>query len=150
MSSSSSATSGAVAELLAESLKVLAEEVPAAHERMCARLAGKAVQIHVDEERFVVEIDEGGAGARIVRAGEGLAAEALIETSKRAIADVIDARCSLAEAVLAGDVNAVAPLHRLVDILAGLSTYVHGAVRCPSFPRLLERFRALCAGLTET
>lgn len=147
---SSSVISGPVAELLAESFTVLAEEVPAAYERMCARLAGKPVQIHVDEERFVVDVGAGGRRARIVRAEEEPAPEALIATSKRAIADVIEARRSLADAVLAGEVHAVAPLDRLVDILAGLSTYVHGAVRCPSFPRLLERFRALCAEPTRT
>lgn len=147
MSSSSSATnSDSVAGLLAESFSMLSREVPEAFVRMCARLEGKAVWIEVDEERFVVEVR---GGAALVRApgGEGGEAggDASIATSKRAICDVIDARTSLADAVIADEVRAVAPLARLVEVLGGLSMYVHGAVRCPSFPRLLERFRALSA-----
>ena len=147
-SSSSATNSDSVAGLLAESFSMLSREVPESFARMCARLEGKAVWIEVDEERFVVEVRGGSA---LVRAqgpgaeGEAAGGAASIATSKRAICDVIDARTSLADAVIADEVRAVAPLARLVDVLGGLSMYVHGAVRCPSFPRLLERFRALSA-----
>jgi hypothetical protein len=121
---------------------MLAREVPEAFARMCARLEGKAVWIEVDEERFVVEVRGGSA---LVRGGEAADRDASIATSKRAICDIIDARTSLADAVLADEVQAVAPLPRLVEVLGGLSVYIHGAVRCRSFPSLLERFRALSA-----
>ncbi|WP_437899293.1 sterol-binding-like protein [Sorangium sp. So ce124] len=138
-----------MAALLDESLATLARELPEAHARMCARLAGRTVRIEVDGEIFAAVFE--GAAARVRRLGaeDDAGADASITASRRAIRDVLEARRSLADAVLADEVEAVAPIDSLVEVLSGLSTYVHGAVRCPSFPRLLERFQALLAGDEE-
>jgi hypothetical protein len=150
VSSSSSATErlGPVGELLAASFAMLAAELPAAHDRMCARLSGRAVEIRVGGERLLATF--GPAGARVVAVGEGEEGEApgvsaRIAASRGAILDVLDARRSIAEAVLADEVEVLAPIDELVELMGGLRAYVHGAVRCPSFPRLLARFRAACA-----
>ncbi|AUX28299.1 hypothetical protein SOCE836_003690 [Sorangium cellulosum] len=145
MSSSSSATDdrGPVARLLAESLAALAAELPEAHARVSARLAGRPVAIRVDGERFAVEADGGAPQVRAAGAGEEVAAAVRVATSRRAILDVLDARRSLAEAVLADEVEVVGALERLVEAREALLAYVHGAVRSPSFPALLERFRRL-------
>ena len=140
MSSSSSATE-TVAGLLDESFRVLADELPEAHARMAAALGGRAVRLRVDDEDFTVRFDGGVAR---VDAAPG-PADIEIGTTKAVIDDVLEARRTLADAVLADAVTAVAPLPVLVEAHRGLLAYVHGAVRSPSFPRLLERFRALCA-----
>ncbi|WP_437335482.1 hypothetical protein WME98_25045 [Sorangium sp. So ce296] len=131
-----------MARLLAESFAALAAELPEAHARVSARLAGRAVAIRVDGERFVVEADGGAPQVRAAGADEEAAA-VRVATSRRAILDVLDARRSLAEAVLADEVEVVGALERLVEAREALLAYVHGAVRCPSFPALLERFRRL-------
>jgi hypothetical protein len=143
VSSSSSVTSGPVARLLGESFAVLAAELPAAHARMCALLAGRAVAIDVDGERFVAAFEGGQARVASLPAGEDPAAGVRVATGRAAILAVIEARRSLADAVLADEVRVVGDLDRLVEAHHALVTYVHGAVRCPSFPSLLQRFRTL-------
>jgi hypothetical protein len=61
------------------------------------------------------------------------------------ILDVLDARRLLAEAVLADEVLVVGALEHLVEAHAGLTAYLHGAVRSRSFAGLLRRFRELSA-----
>jgi hypothetical protein len=136
-------TSGPVARLLGESFAVLADELPAAHARLCAGLAGRAVAIDVDGERFVVAFAAGQARVTSAMEGEDAAAGVRVATSRAAILAVIDAQRSLAEAVLTDEVRVVGALDRLVEAHQALVTYVHGAVRCPGFLSLLQRFRTL-------
>ncbi len=140
MSSNSSATEGPVAALLDESLGMLAREQPALHARMCAQLQHRAVEVRVDAERFFLCVTPDAA--RVDTAARP--SDARIHTGRRAIADVLGARVSLAEAVLADRVELIAPLDTLLVLHEGLVTYVHGAVRCPSFPALLARLQAVC------
>jgi hypothetical protein len=136
-------TGDSVASLLAASFAALAAELPAAHARMCARLSGRAVALHVGEERLLVTFAEGRGEVRSLPAGEDPGVDVRIATSHRAILDVLDARRSLAEAVLADEVLVVGDLAHLAEAQEGLVAYVHGGVRCPSFPGLVERFRRL-------
>lgn len=70
----------------------------------------------------------------------------VLHTSRRTILDVIDARLTLNEAVLADEILLQGSPADLAVYHEGLLTYVRGAVRCPSFPSLLERFRHTTAG----
>jgi hypothetical protein len=148
-SSSSSVTEPAeptVAGLLAESFRVLAVELPPAWERFCAALDGCAVEIHVDAESFVVRFAAGRARvAAIANAAAIVPADARIDTTRRTIEDVLDARLSLREAVMRDALQVIAPLAVMSRLHTGILGYVHGGVRCPSFPALLKRFRALPA-----
>jgi hypothetical protein len=143
-SSSSSATEPTVAGLLAESFVVLASELPPAWTRFSACLDGCTVEIHVDGESFTVGI---AAGTATIAGGPATPApaDALLETTRRTIEDVLDARLSLREAVMHDALQVVAPLAMMSRLHAGILAYVHGGVRCPSFPALLKRFRALPA-----
>lgn len=145
MSSSSSAPRGPgpIAALLAESFEALAAELPAAHARMCARLAGKVVELCIDDERFAAIFSEGRA--RVLAADDAPAADVRVVTSRRAILAVLDARRSLTDAVLADEVAVVGALEHLVEAYAGLTAYLHGAVRSRSFAGLLRRFREVGA-----
>jgi hypothetical protein len=146
-SSSSSATEPAettVAGLLAESFRVLTAELPPAWENFCAALDGCAVAIHVDAESFTVSFV--GRIAHISGNSAGIALpDARIFTTRRTIEDVLDARLSLREAVLNDALQVIAPLPVIDRLHTGILSYVHGGVRCPSFPSLLKRFRVLPA-----
>jgi hypothetical protein len=131
-----------VAGLLAESFGVLAEGLPPAYAAFCGALFGLTVELRVDGEAMAVRV--GPEGARVVPAG--VPADARIETSRRAILDVIDARASLNEAVRDGRVHVVGPLPVVVRLHDGILLYVHGGVRLPAFTTLLRRFRAIEAG----
>lgn len=138
---SSSATEGPVGRLLAESFVALEHEQPALHARLCEQLQGRKVEVCVGSERFLLGFVPGSAWVEPA----GPPAEALLLTGRRALGDVLGARLSLGEAVLTDAVEVVAPLASLMALHDGLVTYVHGAVRCPSFPSLLARLRAVCS-----
>jgi hypothetical protein len=131
-----------VAGLLAESFVVLADGLPPLYAAFCRALLGLTVELWVDGEVMAVRV--GPEGARLTPAGAG--ADARIETSRRAILDVIDARASLEEAVRDGRVQVLGPLPVVVRLHEGILLYVHGGVRLPAFATLLRRFRALEAG----
>jgi hypothetical protein len=131
-----------VARLLAESFEAMRSGLPPANEAFCRALAGCAVELRVDDEEMAVRFDAGGASV-VAAAG---AADARIDTGRRAILDVIDARMTLEEAVRLGRVQVVGPLPVVVRLHEGILLYVHGGVRLPAFASLLRRFRALAGG----
>jgi hypothetical protein len=121
---------------------MLAEEQPGLYARLCAELKGQEVELHVDAELFWVGF---GPGEARLREAGGIA-DVRISMDRWTVQDQLEARRTLAQAVLDGSVEMVGPLGVLAACHAGFVTYVHGAVRCPSFPSLLERFHALCRG----
>jgi hypothetical protein len=129
--------------LLDESLSVLQREQPASYARLCETLAGLHIEIGVDGEWMIAGFEPGGhrVAATIAAAGTA-AAGARFRASRTAVLDVLDGRLTLAEAVLSGRLEAYAPLARLLELHDALLLYVNAAVRCPSFPALLDRFRA--------
>lgn len=131
-------TDSSTRQLLGESFAVLARELPAAWLRFCARLEGRVVELHVDGERFAVRFAPGAAA--IEEASD--VADARIATTRRTILDVLDARLTLRDAVLRDLLQVVAPLPMMESLHEGILAYVHGGVRCPSFPFLLKRFRS--------
>jgi hypothetical protein len=126
-----------VADLLAESLVVLAREQPEAYARMCERLAGLSVLLEVEAERFVAAFSHRRAWVAPPEGGEA----ARVTSRRRTVLDVLDDRQSLTEAVLTDAVEVVGPLDTLLRLQEGLLVYVQGAVRCPGFAPLLRRLR---------
>jgi hypothetical protein len=141
-SSSSSATEVTVAGLLRESFAVLASELPPAWDRFCSYLDGCAVEIDVDGEVFTVYV---ASRVAAVADAPNASPHARIGTSRRTLGDVLDARLSVRDAVMRDELQVVAPLAMITRLYEGLLAYVHGGVRCPSFPTLLKRFRAMPA-----
>ncbi|QSQ27928.1 sterol-binding-like protein [Pyxidicoccus parkwayensis] len=127
-------------QLLAESFTALAREQPALHSRMCTQLAGRRLEVCVGTERFHLAFTADRARVEPV----GPEADALLLTGRNVIGDVLDARLSLTHAVLTDALEVMGTLPSLMALHEGLVTYVHGAVRCPSFPSLLSRLRAVC------
>jgi hypothetical protein len=128
--------------LLNESLSVLQREQPASYGRLCESLAGLRIEICVDDERMSVAFEPGGHRVAGQIAAPEPAAGARFTASRGAVLDVLDGRISLAAAVLTSRLEAYAPLRRLLELHDALLLYVNAAVRCRSFPALLDRFRA--------
>lgn len=145
MSSSSSVIEPSVAQFLMESFSLLAAELPPAWARFCACLEGRSVQIRVDKEAFVVRF----AGGRPVIAAPDEAYDASVETTRQTIFDVLDARLSMRDAIVRDVLRVTAPLPTVTRLHEGIIAYVHGGIRCPSFPSLLKRFRAAAAHHAE-
>ena len=122
---------------LERSFDALRREVPEAYREMCRRLSVRSIRLDVDAERVAIVFARDDA--RIVAETDSCTVE--MRTSRAAILDVIDAKATLMNAVLADRlVLQGAP----ADVLAfhdGLMAYVHGAVRARSFPELLRQFR---------
>jgi hypothetical protein len=129
--------------LLDESLSVLLREQPASYARLCDALAAIRIEICVDGERMIVGFESGGHQVTGQSAAAPSAAVgARFRAGRGAVLDVLDGRLTLAEAVLNGRLEAYAPLGRLLELHDALLLYVNAAVRCRSFPALLDRFRA--------
>lgn len=128
----------AFADFLRTSLGAIRRESPDAFAAMCRRLAPREVRLAVDGEELAVRFTPEDVAM--------LAAPCrpVVEfvTSRAAILDVIDARHSLLSAVLAETLVLRGALDDLLAFHDGLIAYAQGAVRSPSLPRLLERFRA--------
>lgn len=132
-----------VAEFIGTSLAILSRECPTAYLQMCALLMPRKVLLSIDGETVTLAFDQD----RVHMLPQSRSPTIMLHTTRQTILDVIDYRMTLSEAVLVdaillqGDVEDLALFHE------GLLTYVCGAVRCPSFPSLLDRFQQASSDL---
>lgn len=125
--------------LLEESFAVLACEMPAAWERFCKSLEGCVVVLCVEDERFAVRFS--GRSAKVTLVFE--LPDATVETTHDTILAVLDAELSLHEALMDDRLRVTASLPLILQLYDAVIAYVHGGVRCASFPSLLDRFRRM-------
>jgi hypothetical protein len=126
-----------VAELLRRSLEHLAAEVPGSYQYLRTELGALVVEVDVDGEVFSVR-----GGVRLAVADGGASdAGARITTSRCAVLDVLDAGLALGDAVSAGRVDVHGSLDDVLRAHDALLAYVHGAVRAPSVPGLVDGLR---------
>jgi len=114
---------------------VLATEKPRVHAAMSTMLDGKELEFSIDGAcvvlRFTPEIAVTDAPrAPHIRLG----------SARTAILEVLDG-LTLEKAVDSERVTLRGAVDDLVLFHDALLTYLHGAVRCPSFPRLLDEYR---------
>lgn len=125
------------ARFLRRAMALLSEECPGAFHELCAKLEGAKIQLRIDGH--AVSPSFGAGGFELV--GPHVSPDVDLESGREAILAVLDGRMTLEEAVwqervvLKGSLDALAKFHD------GFVLCVGGAVRCPSFPRLLERYR---------
>jgi ubiquinone biosynthesis protein UbiJ len=119
------------------SLRTLRREFPAAYDLLCAQLTPLEIHLLIEDESIPLRFrfDQ----AIILLAPEQPDAE--LRTTRQTILDVIDARLTLDEAILTDAIRLQGEVEVLQRFHDALITYVSGAVRCPSFPELLTRFR---------
>ncbi|MDB4932433.1 MAG: hypothetical protein JWM10_4917 [Myxococcaceae bacterium] len=119
-------------------LRTLARELPSAHARLAAALGAREVRIVVDAEEAVVESD----GHRVWLRDEASAPCVTLATTRREVVVLADAERSLVESVLRGDTVLRGRVADLAAFHDGLVEFLRGAVRSPSFPGLMDAFRA--------
>jgi hypothetical protein len=127
------------ASFLSESLEILAREMPRTYARLCATLDGRCVAIEVDAPPVFVSF---GASTCEVSPPDETTPTVEAALSKQTVLALIDGRDSLENAVWSDRFLLRAPVDELERFLEGLLLYLRGAVRCPSLPALLDRYRS--------
>ncbi|MCZ7545140.1 MAG: hypothetical protein M5R40_17160 [Anaerolineae bacterium] len=134
---SSSPDHTGVSALIDESLTILRRECPRAYGLLCDLLAPREVLVQIDDEATAVNF---GADAITIAPAPRHPCVRLT-ASRQTLLDLLDARLSLIDAVLSGDVLLQGDIDDLARFHEGLLTYLRGGVRCPSFPGLLDQLR---------
>lgn len=134
---SSSGAEAPIRAFVEASLASLRGEFPQAYFLMCRALAGRTVLLSIDGEEIPLAFEP-----RTARVAPKLPqADVRVRTTREAILDVLDDRLSLEGAVESGRLELWGAIEDLERFHDALLVYVGGAVRCPSFPALLDRFR---------
>jgi hypothetical protein len=125
-------------DFLRQSFAALRRERPAIYDELCRVMQARAARIRVDGAPVDVEFHGGEA-----RIGPAKRRPPAIEvrTSRETIVGMVDARWSLMTAIAEDRLWIRGSVDDLVTFHDGLLVYLHGAVRSPSFPGLLQRFR---------
>ena len=130
-----------IAAFIETSLRTLRTESPRAYFLMCGMLAPREVELRIDGESVSLAFAP-DAARRLSRAR---APTVRLVTSRQTILHVLDAHLTLQEAVERDAIMLQGRTEDLSRFHDALLTYVRGAVRAPSFPALLDRFRRASA-----
>jgi hypothetical protein len=128
---------GGFGAFLRESFDVLAREVAWAHAALCATLAPREIALRVGAERVALRFTRDAVLHLPAPAAPAIACA----TDRDTILAVLDAEATLLSAVLDDRLLLRGTPDHLLAFHDALVLYVHGAVRAPSFPALLRRFR---------
>jgi hypothetical protein len=120
---------------LERSLDALEREAPLAYAAVRDKLGTLCPRLEVDGETTWLR----SAGGRLVTAGQGGELPAII-SGRKTIEALVDARLSLLDALLADQVVMLAAPADLATLHDAWLCYLAGAVRCRSFPGLLDEF----------
>ena len=102
-------------------------------------MAGRVVLLQMDEESIPISFQPDQVTfASALDAGRLVSH---LNTSRQAILDLVDARLTLVDAILEGQLDLIGEATDLGLLYETLLTYLRGAVRCPSIPSLLDQFR---------
>lgn len=122
---------------LRASLEALHAETPGIYEAMCRALENRVVRIAVGGEAVAL----GFSKTRAVEC-ESLAPNVALSTDPSTILALCDAETTIAAAVRSDRLELAGSSADLIAFDDGLSIYLAGAVRAPSFPGLLRDYRA--------
>jgi hypothetical protein len=134
-----SAGAPSASEFIGASIELLEKECPQAYTLLCSQMAGRQawfsiggdpVRLAFIPDRILLQPPE----------GDGDLSVRLI-TDWATVLDLADAKLTLVDAVLSSRLDLLAEAKELALFYAATLTYLRGAVRCPSFPALLDRLR---------
>lgn len=140
-SSSSSGRDGAFGRFVSRGLGALRAELPWAYARVAAALAGRDVLLAVSGEDVPITARDGAVVAHVV-APQGFSPCVTLRTERAVVARLADGELTIVDAVVSGEVALRGDVDDLVAFHDGLMAFLHGAVRSPAFPALLDEFRA--------
>jgi len=118
------------------SLLALSREAPAAHRALATCMGTLSIAASVDHEPLVIAAH---GDQLFVRSG-AVPAAAQLATTRRALRCLLRAEHSLLDAIMNDELELRGTTDALARLDDCLSLYLRGAVRCPSFPSLLDEF----------
>jgi len=121
---------------------LLAREAEAAYRDVARRLTGLPVVLRIDDEVFLVRAS--ALGLTVLR-GRG-PARIEIATSRQLLADLLEGKLSVLEAVVNGRLFLRGRVDDLLALEGAVSAYLHGAVRVPRFEPLFAAFLGAIRG----
>jgi hypothetical protein len=118
-------------------LDAIEREMPAAYRRIVGALGRRAVAIAIGDDLATLSIANGSHAI-----SREPPAECAIELSltEATIRRVLEGRCTIVDAAIAGDLVLRGAADDLAALHDALLAFIHGAVRSPSTPRLLEAY----------
>ena len=121
---------------LVESFATLRRELPDVYRALCWHFDRREVTITVADELVVLRFE----AQQVRRVAHALHPAITVATSKDSILSLVNARVTLVDAVLSDQLQLRGSPDDLLTFHDGLMIYLHGAVRAPSFPRLLRAY----------
>lgn len=140
-SSSSSGPEPGFARFVARGLRALRAELPWAYALMADALGPRDVLLAISGETVAVTT-RGGEVTAHAAPPEGFAPRVVLATERATVLQLADAERTIVDAVVSGEVTLRGDVDDLVAFHDGLMAFLHGAVRSPSFPALLDEYRA--------
>jgi hypothetical protein len=137
--SSSSCADRPARRLLGKAFAVLRAEAAVHHAMLCDALAALPANVRVGGEALAPRID----GGQLVVGDPWEAARVAIDTHLATVLALLEARCTVVEAVARGDLDLRGAADALDAAAGAFSVFLHGLVRAPSSPRLLDELRAV-------
>lgn len=120
------------------SLAILEHEHPAGYRRLHAALGRRRVELGLDGDPFVLAV----AGARIrLEPAASERACAAVELGRATVVSILDGEVELLDAVLADHLHVRGSIAELGELWDATRLYLHGLIRCPSIPPLLDALR---------
>lgn len=135
--SSSSCADRPARRLLGDAFAVLRAEAAAHHAMLCDALAPLPVNVTVGDEALAPQVT--GAGLAVGDPCE--APRVAIETRLATVLALLEARCTVIEAVARGDLDLRGTADALDAAADAFAVFLHGLVRAPSSARLLDELR---------
>jgi hypothetical protein len=135
--SNSSAPESSFFEFLDRSLGVLARECPRAYRRALDSLGSQRLSLCVDDEPMSLAAVAG----RHVLVRDARPGDVHVRFDRPLVLALLDARTSLVDAALNGDLFLKGAADALVAFDDVLRAFVHGLARCVSAPHLLDSYR---------
>jgi len=101
-------------------------------------MVGQTIRIMLDGEVITIAFDQ---RPNLPAPSEPASPCVHLTTNTQTILDLADARLSVLDAILSGRLDLRGEAGELALFYEALLTYLRGAVRCLSFPSLLDQFR---------
>jgi hypothetical protein len=116
---------------------VLRAEAPAHHEALCAVLAALPIELVIDGESLELLVSDGAIAVGPVIESPLVT----VTTSLRTARALLEARRTMVAAIERGELDVRGHADALDDAAEALSLFLHGLVRAPSSPPLLDDLR---------
>jgi len=130
---------------------MIEREQPRLFELLCRDLGARVIDARVESERVRIARDSERLTVAAVPATDPVIAGAIwVESDFATIDALLDGETTLLDVVWCDRVRLRASVDELLGAHDALVTFLRAAVRCPSAPELLKRFRDGVAGRART